>query len=551
MTTVAPILIDLAERSPFGLFPPSAEVDVAKALAEDLRAIDAEARNTEGIGIAKRYLAHVSASDRRQRASQVLKRAVEGEVTPDDLADLIEVLYFAGFQRLLAKYHLRFPAYNILDEYFVNARAPWGPVLPKRPKAGQRKWMVLGHRVGFPIGVPASVLTANSSWVGYFARNGFNIITYKTVRTRPYLPHARPNWVFVPTLEEPLPLSSSEEDGVEADPHAWVSAGSADVSTANSFGVPSTAPEEWKADVEETLHILHDDQLLLVSVMGDDYGGTGEASVLANDYALAACHAEEAGAPVIELNLSCPNSLDKQHQVKPPLCEDLDLTRLIVSTTRASLKSDTRLVAKLSYMRDETLRELIVRIAPLVDGVSGINTLQRPVITSEGNPTFPGRPRAGVSGAAIRNHAVEFVRSLARLRVEADEWFDILAMGGVTSPASFEELYTEGASAIQSASGSFANPLLAFDCVRQLGETLPVVPPLRKEAAETAWTRLMQALRRRGPLTRYEMAGEVQVQPSVVLRLIDEGVHEGSLVAVGSKDGETSYLYSEPGAKAP
>jgi tRNA-dihydrouridine synthase len=46
-------------------------------------------------------------------------------------------------------------------------------------------------------------------------------------------------------------------------------------------------------------------------------------------------------------------------------------------------------------------------------------------------------------------------------------------MGGVTDPASFEALFALGADAVQSASGAFANPYLARDCVAALGETLP------------------------------------------------------------------------------
>jgi dihydroorotate dehydrogenase len=46
-------------------------------------------------------------------------------------------------------------------------------------------------------------------------------------------------------------------------------------------------------------------------------------------------------------------------------------------------------------------------------------------------------------------------------------------MGGVTDPASFAALYGAGADAVQSASGAFADPFLARDCIAAYGDTLP------------------------------------------------------------------------------
>jgi dihydroorotate dehydrogenase len=224
------------------------------------------------------------------------------------------------------------------------------------------------------------------------------------------------------------------------------------------------------ADLERSLAAVDDDQLLLVSVMGEADAATG----LVEDFARTARLAEEAGATVVELNLSCPNTLDRSASgVKPPLCLDADATVAVVEGVRRALDDRTGLVAKLSWLDEPRLAALVPRLAPLVDGVAGINTLQSRVLRSDGEPTFPGRELAGLSGAAVRDSALDFTRRLVALRELAGRRFDVLAMGGVTDPASFQALFALGADAVQSASGAFANPFLARDCIDALGSTLP------------------------------------------------------------------------------
>jgi dihydroorotate dehydrogenase len=159
--------------------------------------------------------------------------------------------------------------------------------------------------------------------------------------------------------------------------------------------------------------------------------------------------------------------------VKPPLCLDADATVAVVEGVRRALDDRTGLVAKLSWLDGPRLAALVPRLAPLVDGVAGINTLQSRVVRSDGAPTFPGRELAGLSGVAVRDSSLDFTRRLVALREAGDRHFDVLAMGGVTDPASFEALFALGADAVQSASGAFANPYLARDCIAALGETLP------------------------------------------------------------------------------
>ena len=203
------------------------------------------------------------------------------------------------------------------------------------------------------------------------------------------------------------------------------------LSTANSFGMPSSNPEVWQADVAATLDALLDGQLLLVSVVG-----TERYRDQVRDFVEVARLAEETGCRVIELNLSCPNTIDEaagevSHDF---ICLSPTATRTVVEAVRAGVHSDTRIVVKMAYLDEERLRQVVAPIAPVVDGISGINTMQRPVMRRDGEPTFGSRREAGVSGVAIREHGLHFVERLATLRAQLDARFDILGMGGSCRP---------------------------------------------------------------------------------------------------------------------
>jgi dihydroorotate dehydrogenase len=389
-------------------------------------------------------------------------RLASGEAGDGDLPLLTRVLYVAGHADLLAAHGVPSPMYDVLGSFRDNLARPLGPRLSERPTTA-RRWRLLGRTVGFPIGVPACVLNGSEAWVRHNVANGWNVLTYKTVRGRAHPANEQPNWAFA--ARETASLAPGAAGDVVADPWDWVEPGSAAVSSVNSFGVPSPDPEEWMADLARALAAVGEEQLLLVSVMG-------EGEDLAADFARTARMAEEAGASVVELNLSCPNTLSRSG-VKPPLCLDPDATVAAVEAVRRELDDRTGLVAKLSWLDEERLAALTPRLAPLVDGIAGINTVQSRVRRSDGSPTFPGRELAGLSGVAVREPALDFTRRLVALREAGGVHFDVLAMGGVTDPASFEALFAAGADAVQSAAGAFADPLLAQKCVTELGETLP------------------------------------------------------------------------------
>src|SRR4026208_1694585 len=73
-----------------------------------------------------------------------------------------------------------------------------GPVFPSAPPALPEGPLTsfLGLKVRSRLGIPAGLLL-NSKWIDAYAKRGWDILTYKTVRSahRPCYP--LPNWVFV------------------------------------------------------------------------------------------------------------------------------------------------------------------------------------------------------------------------------------------------------------------------------------------------------------------------------------------------------------------
>lgn len=353
-------------------------------------------------------------------------------------------------------------AYNYREEY------------PQEPQNGSGAEVVqavpqrtlLGRPVGFPLGVPASVLTADSRWVRFFAARGFNVLTFKTVRSREWNPNPFPNWVFLEDADEPLPLGTNlPAVTVHGDEDTYLRRLRA-FSTANSFGVPSSDPSVWGPEVRAAVEVLGEGQMIIVSVMGT-VRPEDPPEALLKDFVAVSRMAADAGAPAIELNLSCPNTLDPNATdagVKPPLCGSVEDTVKIVAAVAAELGGAIPLVAKLSYLPLPDLAPLVRAINPYVQAVSGINTLQVRVERPRGQPTFDERQLAGLSGIAIRRLAVDFVRSLHHLRRNEHELdFEIIGIGGVMDVPDVYALLAVGADAVQTATAASVNPSLPLE----------------------------------------------------------------------------------------
>lgn len=338
------------------------------------------------------------------------------------------------------------PARSYEDNY---ADSPFGAFAhaPTVAAASAPRHRFLGLPVHEPFGIPAGPLL-NARFVAAAFAHGFDVCVYKTVRTRAQPAHPFPN-VLPVRVDGDL---TRERAGRP------VRAGgefAAPLSISNSFGVPSRDPDEWQPDMAAAVAAAGAGQLLVGAFQGTR--GTGD---LVADHVRAARLVVQTGAPVLELNLSCPNE-----GASDLLCFDTALVRRIVTGIKEAV-GDAPLLVKLAYFADDrALRRLVEATAGAVAGYSAVNTIPASLVDDAGRPALPGAGRAvsGVCGAAIRWAGLDMTRRLARLRDELDLDYAVVGVGGVADVGDYRAYRTAGADAVMSATGAMWNPALAAE----------------------------------------------------------------------------------------
>ncbi len=410
--------------------------------------------------------------------NEIFERWKRGEAQPNP-----------HYQKALVQYCLRHDLMDVL-EYYVSGLPSYNPyssfqfdTLPLgygRPIGPTQALRILstkiaGKSVGFPIGVPASILTGTSRWIEFYAKRGFDILTYKTVRTLEWDVYDKPNVGFIPETHH-LKTRSDFNKKLFADPD-FIPYNSNEITAANSFGIPSLSPKEWQEDISRAKSVLGSGKILIVSVTGTTLLNNDSFEYLVNDFVKAASMAREAGADAIELNLSCPN-------VKGHHEGDLYLypeeTKQVVQAVweKAINKGETPLLVKIGYLESSLLRQLVKEISSYVAGIVAINTIAAPIYDKHTLEQFfpPDKKRdndriwAGVSGSAIREFAKEVVRNLVVLREKEHYEFDVLAVGGVSNSQHVQDYLNLGANGVLSCTGALVNPNLALETRQQIGE---------------------------------------------------------------------------------
>ena len=343
------------------------------------------------------------------------------------------------------------PTYRIDLSYEQNYRE--GPFfkgeIPKRPMG--RRYRFLDFEVNSLLGIPAGPLL-NANWISTYAALGFDLPVYKTVRTRAHPSHPAPNCLL---LDIKAPLEDGDLDGRLIALPGGLRDRIEEISITNSFGMPSRDPKLWQEDVLKAKRSLAPGQVLTVSVVGTPERGRN----LAEDYARGALWAAEAGADIVEINLSCPNVMSGEGSV---FC-DPNASSVISSAVKRAIGA-TPLFIKIGYIPDPALLARVVASnAPRVDGIAGINTLSFEVVKPDGSPALPGegRLRSGVCGAAIRNCAMAQAARLAELRQKERYDFVIVGVGGVMTTSDIRAYFSLGVDAVMSATGAMWDPYLA------------------------------------------------------------------------------------------
>ena len=345
------------------------------------------------------------------------------------------------------------PTYDIQKSYEWNYRN--GPLF-EGPFPPQRKNLASGSFLGFSLasrlGVAAGPLL-NSRWIQVYSKLGFDILTYKTVRSYKRPSNAKPNCLFIETegpitqdrLTDTLRSAKSAPIDIEH------------VTITNSFGVPSRNPAAWQEDVEKARGYLNKDQVLVVSVMGSSEIYP-EARSFIKDFGVSARMAKEAGADMIELDLSCPNSNATEGMVYL----DASLSGAITKAVKSEIGS-TPLLIKVGYFRDQNQLEAVIQSTAVhVDGIVGINTLKMKVLNQEGEPALSGRPECGVCGAGIKPCALQFARWTLESRKKNRYDFSVIGVGGMMTTEDIDEFLDLGLDAVEVATAAMWDPYLAY-----------------------------------------------------------------------------------------
>jgi dihydroorotate dehydrogenase (NAD+) catalytic subunit len=315
----------------------------------------------------------------------------------------------------------------------------------------------LGHELNSPVGLSASLLTADSNWIADYAQRGFDILTYNTVRSSRTVAHVLPNVLYIESVQMPLhPQELGKNVYATPDPPEGDICG---ISLTSSFGVPSADPEEWKRDIGIALQKLSPGQILVVSVLGTE----SQDRSLEDDFVFCATLAHAAGAHVIELNFGCRIVFKDQ---RSSLSHELRFAKAIAERVRAALP-EAKLLIKIDFLGHAELEQLFDATFEYVDGYTALTPVPMPVMTRGqlgDEVVFFSQNRAnpGVSGAAIRFLALNTIQQLAELKKRKPSLV-ILATGGISTAEHARDFLEAGANVVQIATAAIFNPSVAIE----------------------------------------------------------------------------------------
>lgn len=336
-------------------------------------------------------------------------------------------------------------------------RGPW-PAVPDTPMKS-----FFGLPVRSRFGIPASILP-NSRWLETYARLGFDILTYKSVRRVARACMPAPNWMYL----DPASLAHAMTDldapvMVTDEAGSGIADGGGTLTTGGSFGMPSMLPEIWMPEMEKCRAALSPGQVLIASVVGTAGHDVSEADFIA-DFADLGARAIEAGAHMLEINLSCPNV----GKAEGSLYLDAELAARVARAVKKA-SGGRPLLLKSGVIRDPAhFVKLLKLVAGHADGVVMINAPSRRIVDAAGANAFgPGRERAGVTGAAIKPIALDMTRQAIALIEQHKLPLQVIGCGGITTPDDVREFLDAGACAALSATGAMFKPHLAVELKAQ------------------------------------------------------------------------------------
>lgn len=316
---------------------------------------------------------------------------------------------------------------------------------------------VLGQRVNFPFGIPAGPLPT-SKFVEAALDKGFDVVTYKTVRSRAWPCNDFPNIIPI-RVSGDLTLDMAERGVVSGEKYQGP------LTITNSFGVPSSSPDFWQADMAKAVQHARQGQIVIGSLQGTT-NEEGDTQAYVHDFATTAKLVKATGVRVFEVNLSCPNEGSSTL-----LCFDILRARAVVEAVKSEI-GNAPLVVKIAYFTShDQLTTLVEQIGGIIQGIAAINAIPAKIYQDDGHTqqALPGENRlvSGTCGDGIRWAGLDMVGRLKSLREKLGLSYDILGVGGVTETKHYHKYRKAGADIVMSATGAIWNPSLAQQIKRR------------------------------------------------------------------------------------
>ena len=349
------------------------------------------------------------------------------------------------------KHPIKYAVYDETKSYEKNyENGPFFDEAIPTIKYGNTRTKVWDFELNSPLGIPAGPLL-NSNWIKLYGQLGFDMPTYKTVRSIERACHPNPNCVFVNPGRQ-IQLGEIPELTTIDRPEFIEN-----LSITNSFGVPAKPATEWMADVQIANESLSAGQVMLLSFMGTE-GAEGRG--LVEDYAYTASMAKEAGGKILETNYSCPNLVGSKAGA---IYQDPESSSQISKAIRKAIGPNQPFMIKIGNLPYEELKAVVKANLPYVDGIAGINTMPGLVRNPDTSQALPGegRLRSGICGEAIREVSHNFVENLVQIKKELNADFVICGVGGMISPEDLDARLDAGADLVMSATAIMWDPWLA------------------------------------------------------------------------------------------
>jgi len=338
------------------------------------------------------------------------------------------------------------PRYDISQSYDWNYdQAPAAaPDVEVPPCAGE--WSLCGLPLNSPLGIPAGPLL-NSRWIAYYAALGFDVLTYKTVRSAYRASYAPPN--LLPVGGAALADEGGSVRETQGAYDSW----------AISFGMPSKDPAVWREDIGLARRALGPGQVLVVSVVASPQQGWTVADVAA-DFAQCARWAADAGAQIVEPNFSCPNVCTAEADI----FLDPAASGVIAQAVREAVPELPISLKVGLFPSAASMQAIVDAVKPYVNAIAATNSITAKVRSAAGEPLF-GDLRRGIGGAIITERCLAETRLLAGMVQDAG--LELISVGGVCSTADVRARLAAGAKNVQIATAAMIEPDLALRIRRE------------------------------------------------------------------------------------